>query len=602
MINESNRDLAINALEKWLDQETLVGIITELIYGMDQIKQPIPTRIKKNPAQFLVSYFGHDLLAQKMIREKLVYSLMEKKPEIGIKKLLMRLIDSYSLPQSHNEKIDRAIVQRWYRGGPSANVFTTFFDFPEEFAGIKLPSYRLIPKEEIKASDTWGGLHDYQKVILNKMRDWFSNPDSTDDGSGIMVLPTGTGKTRVAVSLLIEDFKRTYAVRGSIRHNILWIAHTKELCEQAYDTMARTWMKEGAPGQYLNIYRFWENIDSGNLIGANGIIVAGIQKLSRIFDREDDITIFENYIKPYLRLIVVDEAHLSDNPSYVKILDFLSDSDKFDPKESDTWKLLGLTATPFKNDDKRTRNLQNMYLKGFHIDKSDSNILTDIDKLGEIKWMQSRKYLSNDVNYRVFQMSRKYHFSFTESEKRYIHQFQDIGDSALTRLSIHMERNDVIIDKIKWCIEHEKSKKILLFACSVPHCYILSSQLSEHGIDNRLVTGKMSRQERAENINSFKNNPGDGPIVMINFAILTTGFDDPFIDTIFIARPTYSKVLYHQMIGRGLRGKNNGGNANGKCLIVDIKDNFDTFSGFSSVIDFMDEAKKLGVNTELFSV
>jgi len=50
------------------------------------------------------------------------------------------------------------------------------------------------------------------------------------------------------------------------------------------------------------------------------------------------------------------------------------------------------------------------------------------------------------------------------------------------------------------------------------------------------------------------------------------------------------------MIGRGLRGPENGGNINGKCLIIDIKDNFESFQGFKGVIDFMDEAKEMGVH------
>ena len=70
---------------------------------------------------------------------------------------------------------------------------------------------------------------------------------------------------------------------------------------------------------------------------------------------------------------------------------------------------------------------------------------------------------------------------------------------------------------------------------------------------------------------------------MINYGILTTGFDDPKIDTVFITRPTSSGVLYHQMIGRGLRGVKNGGNNDGRCTIMDVKDNFIEFSGLDII-------------------
>lgn len=67
---------------------------------------------------------------------------------------------------------------------------------------------------------------------------------------------------------------------------------------------------------------------------------------------------------------------------------------------------------------------------------------------------------------------------------------------------------------------------------------------------------------------------------------LTTGFDSTNIECVFIARPTQSVVLYSQMLGRGLRGPQMGGNE--ECLLIDIKDNLKqynehmAFSHFSS--------------------
>ena len=52
---------------------------------------------------------------------------------------------------------------------------------------------------------------------------------------------------------------------------------------------------------------------------------------------------------------------------------------------------------------------------------------------------------------------------------------------------------------------------------------------------------------------------------------MTTGFDAPNTDVVVIARPTSSPVLYNQMIGRGIRGPNVGGNK--VCVLVDVIDN-----------------------------
>ena len=61
--------------------------------------------------------------------------------------------------------------------------------------------------------------------------------------------------------------------------------------------------------------------------------------------------------------------------------------------------------------------------------------------------------------------------------------------------------------------------------------------------------------------------------MLTNYGVLTTGFDAPKVEAIYITRPCFSKNVYLQMIGRGLRGPANGGTE--KCLIVDIKDNFE---------------------------
>jgi DNA repair protein RadD len=98
--------------------------------------------------------------------------------------------------------------------------------------------------------------------------------------------------------------------------------------------------------------------------------------------------------------------------------------------------------------------------------------------------------------------------------------------------------------------------------------------LSYFGVKAAHVDGATGSQRRSAILQAFKS--GDIQVIC-NFGILTTGFDAPQIDVVFISRPTTSIVLYSQMIGRGLRGPKLGGTAG--CRLIDVRDNIEGFAG-----------------------
>ena len=95
----------------------------------------------------------------------------------------------------------------------------------------------------------------------------------------------------------------------------------------------------------------------------------------------------------------------------------------------------------------------------------------------------------------------------------------------------------------------------------------------------------MNSIDRRNAISAFKNKNNNVNII-INYGILTTGFDSTNIKCVFITRPTKSVVLYSQMIGRGLRGPLMGGNP--ECLLIDIDDNLDLFDNDAAFSHFDD--------------
>ena len=104
------------------------------------------------------------------------------------------------------------------------------------------------------------------------------------------------------------------------------------------------------------------------------------------------------------------------------------------------------------------------------------------------------------------------------------------------------------------------------------------------GINASHVDGATSLNRRSGILNDFKNKNLQ---VLCNERLISTGFDAPKTDTIIIAKPTFSIVLYSQIIGRGLRGPEIGGTE--YCKIIDVKDNIKGYSDLDEVYQYFDE-------------
>jgi superfamily II DNA or RNA helicase len=146
-----------------------------------------------------------------------------------------------------------------------------------------------------------------------------------------------------------------------------------------------------------------------------------------------------------------------------------------------------------------------------------------------------------------------------------MNESKKIPIKILESLSNDSRRNAIIIDKLTKILS--EGKKILFFATSINHSKIISSLINLVGYSAAHLDGE-SGSSRSLIINNFRN--GDIKLIS-NFGVLTTGFDDPKIDVVFLARPTNSIVLYSQIIGRGLRGPKIGGTD--VCEVYTVNDN-----------------------------
>ena len=112
---------------------------------------------------------------------------------------------------------------RW--GTQEARDFVAALGFPPEFSVS--PSQKRPAELAVSGPMPLGGLHDYQTEIIDELAHIIGSRGAKARTK--VSLPTGAGKTRVAVEAAV---KYVLAADGSSKY-VLWVAQTDELCEQA---------------------------------------------------------------------------------------------------------------------------------------------------------------------------------------------------------------------------------------------------------------------------------------------------------------------------------------------------------------------------------
>lgn len=137
----------------------------------------------------------------------------------------------------------------------------------------------------------------------------------------------------------------------------------------------------------------------------------------------------------------------------------------------------------------------------------------------------------------------------------------DFQPKDLSKAVNTQQANEVTVRTWLSCAGNRKST--LVFCVDLAHLAALTEEFRKHGVDARSVTGGTAKVKRSDRLDAFRN--GDYP-VLLNCGVFTEGTDIPNIDCVLLARPTRSRNLLIQMIGRGMRLHS--GKAN--CHVVDM--------------------------------
>ena len=276
----------------------------------------------------------------------------------------------------------------------------------------------------------------------------------------------------------------------SMGERTLFLGHTKELVSQAKDTFDE----------------IWDDIDTGFYVAEAKeedayVVCASIQSVVQNLDAfsPDDFG-----------YIIIDEAHHGTANSYKKILGH------FKPKFT-----LGLTATPDRTDGE---DILELFKNVAH--KLDLETAVEIGELVPIRCIRVKTNVDlSDVRINGIKYNSK-----------------DLESKLFVA-----DRNQLIVDTY---LKFVQDKKTVIFCASVKHAEEISKLFKENNINAEAISGSIRDSERKRILNEYES----GDInVLCACDLLNEGWDSPRTEVLFMARPTMSKTLYLQQLGRGMR-------------------------------------------------
>ncbi|KAK4145856.1 P-loop containing nucleoside triphosphate hydrolase protein [Dichotomopilus funicola] len=324
------------------------------------------------------------------------------------------------------------------------------------------------------------------------------------------------GHKRIGISLATGSGKTV--PRSELATQTLIVAHRRELVEQAARHCSNTY-----PDQTVEL-------ELGKL-AASGTADITVASLQSILSRD-------RYLKfdpDRFKLVLVDEAHHIVAPGYLKLLEHMG----LRHKQANSPNLVGVSATFGRFDGVSLGAVIDEIV--YHKDY--------VDMISE-KWLSDVLFTTVKSNVDLSQVRRKGKGGSGEFET-----------DSLSRAVNTTELNDVVVRT--WFAKAANRKSTLVFCVDLNHLTSLTQRFRHYGVDARFVTGDTPTRERAERLDAFKN--GEYP-VLVNCGVFTEGTDIPNIDCVLLARPTRSRNLLIQMIGRGMRLHNN----KKDCHVIDM--------------------------------
>ena len=447
--------------------------------------------------------------------------------------------------REYRHALDHLDPPRQWAGRRPAIQFVRSLGFSDEWAGD--PNARREPFLDVDGPFTLPQLHKYQRTVVANVRDLIRSGGELGERRGMISMPTGSGKTRVAVQAVVEEMRE-----DGFRGGVLWVADRDELCEQAVEAWREVWASEGTQKARLRISRMWAGQPQPLATSDMHVVVATIQTLYAKTSRQPSAYDFLSDFN----LLVFDEAHRSIAPTFTSVMEELGLTRWRRAQEP---LLIGLTATPYRGHDERETT---RLVRRYGSNRLDTGAFQSDHPEDVISELQTMRVLAQ-ADHEIIEGGE---FSLTADEILQSEGAPWLPRSVEERIAADPERTRRIIRAYH---EHVGPDwPALVFATSVEHAQTVAALLTRDGVKARAVSANTETSVRRRIVEEFRAGEIDA---LVNYGIFREGFDAPRTRAIVVARPVYSPNLYFQMIGRGLRGVKNGGND--RCLILNVRDN-----------------------------
>lgn len=380
----------------------------------------------------------------------------------------------------------------------------------------------------------------HQSEAVKAMTDYFQLDRNMPGRAGLVVMPTGSGKTYTAVTWLLKEG----VARG---YRIVWLVHRQELVQQTFNEFRQQapLLKETGI-KTLRVLPISDMHLKMSAARRADIYVCSIPSVANKNGFRSISGMLGVQGKDKV-IVVIDEAHHAVSASYQKVLNRIR---KLNPNMV----LLGLTATPFRMSPSDQAFLQVIF-------NVDINIRNHIGRNGfvyevTLKELLATGFLANPVYEKVnTHLIGEIEYECSPEDEEFFKKFHELSESLKARIGASPERNRIIVKQ--YLSNRKRYGKTIIFAVNQMGAKMLCKEFQNEKVACDYAIS--DRPDSQDVINRFKNNEFE---VLINVQMLTEGSDIPDTQTIFLTRQTNSDSLLMQMIGRGLRGPNGKRNQN----------------------------------------